>query len=92
MQPRGEEVGGQHAGVAVPPVVVLDRGDARVLLDLHGRRGYREGSVSARRRRAREVDRQAEAVPLDVAAAEEMRSAARAVRADDDLALDIFLD
>ena len=36
-EPGRQEVGDQRAGVAVPPVVVLDRGDARVLLDLHSR-------------------------------------------------------
>ena len=50
-QPRRQEVGRERARVAVPPVVVLDRRDARVLLDLHRRRGYRRSGGSALRRR-----------------------------------------
>ena len=34
-EPGREQVGHERTGVAVPPVVVLGRGDARVLLDLH---------------------------------------------------------
>jgi hypothetical protein len=34
-----EEIGDERARVAIPPVVVLDRGDAGVLLDLHRAQG-----------------------------------------------------
>ena len=37
-EPRREQVGDERARVAVPPVVVFDRGDAGVLLDLHAAR------------------------------------------------------
>ena len=40
-QPRSEQVGHDRPRVAVPPMVVFSRGDARVLLDLHRRRRYR---------------------------------------------------
>ena len=51
-QPGREEIRGQRARVAVPPVVVLDRGDARVLLDLHVWGGYREAVSVWRPQRA----------------------------------------
>ncbi len=48
-----EELGHERPGVAVPPVVVLGRGDARVLLDLHQPMIVSSLSVRSHTRRSR---------------------------------------
>ena len=44
---RREEISDERTRVAIPPVVVLDRGDAGVLLDLHRGQGIGRSPVLA---------------------------------------------